>query len=158
MRILFAVLAFLSLLAGTTAHAASVPFQLHRERDTLYSSSSIAFHSPVFQLRKPTLLQKAVLSFARWKLKKKSGTFTAKQKDWAVTSFVLGLCSFGLIFLGAGLALLAIPAAVLAIVFGTKSLKGNANTLGILGVILGGLFLALMIALIIALILILPIY
>jgi hypothetical protein len=39
--------------------------------------------------------------------------------------------------------LLCIPAAILAIVFGSKSLKGNSNTKGIIGVVTGGVTLAI---------------
>jgi hypothetical protein len=40
---------------------------------------------------------------------------------------------------------LCIPAAILAIVFGAKSLKGNSNAKGIVGIVTGGVTLLLLV-------------
>jgi len=41
------------------------------------------------------------------------------------------------------LGILSVPAAVLALVFGIKSLNGNSNTKGIIGVVTGGVTIGL---------------
>ena len=41
------------------------------------------------------------------------------------------------------------PAAIIAVIFGAKSLKGNSNTQGIVGVVTGGVTLLLIIVAII---------
>lgn len=68
---------------------------------------------------------------------------TERQKKWAEWSLILGLSSIALFFVAfipyvSILALLMIPASILAVIFGIKSLKGNSNTKGIIGIVTGG--------------------
>ena len=85
------------------------------------------------------------------KLAKADGEMTEQQKSFANLSMILGIASITLLIiaslaLGAGIiSLLAVLAGILAVVFGAKSLKGNSNTKGIIGVVTGGLTIALFI-------------
>ena len=68
---------------------------------------------------------------------------TDKQKKKAEMSMILGISSIVLLLLSSvaflGFAgLLALPAGILAVVFGAQSLKGNSNTKGIIGIVTGG--------------------
>lgn len=96
--------------------------------------------------RKMTLGQKISFWVMKKKLKKVSEeeSFTPKQKQQANLSLILGLASIGLLFVPY-LGLLAIPAAILAIIFGAKSIKGNSNTKGIIGLVAGVTTLLLLI-------------
>jgi hypothetical protein len=65
---------------------------------------------------------------------------TEKQKKQGKISMILGITSIILLpipYLG----IIAIPAAVTALVLGLKSIKGNSNTRGIVGVITGSVTL-----------------
>ena len=88
--------------------------------------------------KKLTLLDKAKLVLLKWKLSKLSDDveMTEKQKKQATASMILGIASFGLMFIPY-VGIISIPAAILAIIFGAKSLKGNSNTKGIIGIAFG---------------------
>lgn len=73
------------------------------------------------------------------------GEITEKQKRWAKWSMILGLAGLVLLFIPT-VNIIAIPAAIVALVFGIKSVEGNSNTQGIIGIIAGGLTLVLLIA------------
>ena len=75
---------------------------------------------------------------------------TGKQKKLARVSMILGFLSVVLLMLSLTatlgfLGLFSIPAGVLAIIFGSKSLRGNKNTEGILGVVSGGLTIGIIV-------------
>lgn len=72
------------------------------------------------------------------------GEITERQKKWAKWSMILGIGSLVALFIP-GVNLVAIPAAIVALVFGIKSVEGNSNTQGIIGIIAGGLTLVLLI-------------
>ena len=79
---------------------------------------------------------------------------TEKQEKQATASMLLGLGIIVLMLLSAlpfvgFISILCFPAAILAIIFGMKSLKGNSNTKGIIGLVSGGLVLLLAIVAII---------
>lgn len=108
--------------------------------------------------KKPTLKEKVV----RWLLKKKvfrkwiDGEITEKQKKWAEISQTLGISSLVLMAMAflpyvSFLAILCVPAAIVAIILGAKSLKGNRNKEGITGVVTGSITLAVIIAAVIIL-------
>jgi hypothetical protein len=107
----------------------------------------------LFQKIKFKLLQKALV-------KPDKGEMTEKQQKQATASLILGTASIALLVLSlipfiGFLGIFAIPAAILAIIFGAKSLNGNSNTRGIIGVVTGGLTLSLIILAVILLALIL---
>ena len=101
--------------------------------------------------KKLTLFQKIKLKLAQKVLKKYSEEeMTAKQKKQARLSMILGILGMAFLFISLSpvlgyLGILAIPSAILAIIFGSQSLKGNSNSEGMLGVITGGVTLALII-------------
>ena len=88
--------------------------------------------------KKLTIPQKIQLLLLKWKLKNyvEDDPMTEKQKDQATTSMIMGIASFAFLFLPI-VVYLSIPLAILAIIFGIKSLKGNSNTKGIVGVSFG---------------------
>jgi hypothetical protein len=78
--------------------------------------------------------------------KLKDGELTEKQERQATASMALGIGSLALMFLSmipfiSFIGILCIPAAILAIIFGARSLKGNSNSKGIVGVVTGGVTL-----------------
>jgi hypothetical protein len=97
--------------------------------------------------KKLTLFQKVELKIAQKLLRKWSDDeLTDKQRKQAQASLLLGIGSVALLLLSGFISvflLLCIPAAILAIVFGAQSLKGNSNTKGIVGVVTGGVTLAI---------------
>jgi hypothetical protein len=93
--------------------------------------------------KKLTLLQKLQLKIVQNKLARKTlklgdEPMTPQQYKQAKWSLNLGIASIAFLFVPV-LGLLALPAAILAIIFGAKSLKGNSNSKGITGIVLGGL-------------------
>ena len=101
--------------------------------------------------RKMNLIQKLKFKLLQKKLKKfEKETLTKKQENQAVASLVLGLFSLLCLFIPFAI-FFSIPAAILAIIFGAKSLKGNSNAKGIIGIVSGGLTLILLVVAIIVL-------
>jgi hypothetical protein len=93
--------------------------------------------------KKLTLLEKIQLKLLQKKLRKYDDEeITSKQKKLATWSMFLGIASLILLFIPY-LVLLAIPAALLAMIFGMQSLKGNSNAKAIIGVVTGGVTLLL---------------
>ena len=104
--------------------------------------------------KKLTLFQKIKLKIAQTALSKLKGEITEKQEKQAEISMILGISSIALLLLSGVLpfiGLLCVPAAILAIIFGAKSLKGNSNTKGIVGVVTGGVTLVIIVLAIILL-------
>lgn len=64
------------------------------------------------------------------------GEPTEKQKKLGKLSMIFGISSFALLFIPY-VGILSIPAAIAALVLGLKSIKGNSNTQGLIGVITG---------------------
>lgn len=102
--------------------------------------------------KKLTLLQKIQIFFIKKKLQnpKALQQVTEGQKRWARASMLLGIASIILLVLSSLVALgflsiLALPASILAVIFGAKSLEGNSNTEGLIGAVTGGLTLALIV-------------
>jgi hypothetical protein len=101
--------------------------------------------------KKLSFFQKVKFKILQKVLRKvKGGELTDKQKQQARASMILGIASFVLLLLSSvafiGIAgILCIPAAILAVILGAKSLKGNSNTQGIVGVVTGGVTLALIV-------------
>ena len=99
--------------------------------------------------KKMTLFQKIKLKIAQKVLNKLSDNeMTEKQRKQAEASLILGIGSLALLLLSGAVSifgLLCIPAAILAIVFGSKSLKGNSNAKGIVGVVTGGVTLVIIV-------------
>lgn len=130
--------------AATSVNAAAAP-QLLQPSPVTLNVAEHAIH--------PVKKKKGGI-FNRWKEKLVAkaidkgllgeGEITPKQKKWAKWSMILGLGSLVLLFIP-GINFIAIPAAIVALVFGIKSVEGNSNTQGIIGIIAGGLTLVLLI-------------
>lgn len=99
--------------------------------------------------KKLTFLQKIGLKIFQKKLSKFNiGEMTEQQRKQAKASMFLGIGSLFLLLFSSALSaisLLCIPAAILAIIFGAKSLKGNSNAKGIVGIVTGGVTLVIII-------------
>jgi len=99
--------------------------------------------------KKLTFFQKVKLRILQKALKKyKDADITDQQKKQANISMILGISSIVLLLISSiaiigFLGILSVPAAVLALVFGIKSLNGNSNTKGIIGVVTGGVTIGL---------------
>lgn len=99
--------------------------------------------------KKLTFFQRIKLKILQKALKKyRDADITEQQKKQATISMILGISSIALLLISSVavigfLGILSIPAAVLALVFGIKSLKGNSNTKGIIGVVMGGVTIGL---------------
>jgi len=97
----------------------------------------------LFQKIKFKLLQKLVARVDKREI-------TEKQQNQAEASMILGISSLALMllwilpFIGF-IGILCVPAAILAIIFGAKSLKGNSNTPGTIGIVTGSITLGLII-------------
>lgn len=102
-----------------------------------------------FTGKKLTFFQKVKLKIAQKLLTKlDEDRMTDQQKKQAQASMILGIGSLLLLLLSGAVSffgLLCIPAAILAVIFGTKSLRGNSNAKGIIGVVTGGVSILLIV-------------
>ena len=82
--------------------------------------------------------------------KLEDGTITKQQMKQANAAMILGIGSLVLLplaFTSVGIiALLSIPAALFAVILGSKSRKGNKNAKGLIGEIAGAITLGIVIA------------
>lgn len=138
----------LLLFLGLNSHASFIPVAT---TDSSFSKNEITAKK-VEQLtgKKLTLLQKVELKILQRKLHRHFDKISPEQEKQAKLSLIFGIVSICFLALsstviGGILALLSIPAAILAIIFGAKSLKGNSNVKGIIGIVLGGLSLLLIV-------------
>jgi hypothetical protein len=97
------------------------------------------------------LKEKIVYKVVRWKLMKKMRTGpTDKQKTLGMLSLVFGILAVGLIFVPSAIGILGILFAVAGLVLGIKSLKGNSNAPGLIGLILSSAVIFVIILAVIA--------
>lgn len=102
--------------------------------------------------KRPGLKQRIALWVLRSKMRKwEGGEITEKQRKQAKWALTLGIACFVLPFIPV-LGIFAIPAAVVGLVLGIQSVKGNSNSKGIIGIVLCGTFLLLLIAAIVVLV------
>jgi len=95
--------------------------------------------------KKLTLKHKVALRIWQWKggkLFQQGKEATPRQKKLGKMSLIFGAAAFGLAPIPI-LNLLSLPSAIVAIVLGITSLKGNNNTNGVIGLVLGGAILLL---------------
>lgn len=93
-----------------------------------------------------TLKHKIALKIWQWKAGKlfqQGKEATPKQKKLGKISLICGAAAFGLAPIPI-LNILSFPAAIAAIVLGISSLKGNNNTNGVIGLVLGGVYVLLL--------------
>jgi len=95
--------------------------------------------------------EKIVYKVVKWKLKKKMGSDpTEKQRTLGVLSLVAGLLAVALIFIPY-IGILGILFAIAGFVLGIKSLRGNSNAPGLIGLILSSAVIFVLILAVIAL-------
>lgn len=101
-------------------------------------------HTRYNKNKKLNVFQKAGYKFLQKKIQKKLDRLSVnnKQKSQGRISMILGLLSFAFLFVPYGL-WLALPVAVIALIFGIKSVKGNNNIEGIVGLVASGITLSL---------------
>lgn len=143
MKVYLTIMLLIGLTASQT-YAAYIPEIILKD-----SSATIINLQPNFLKngsgKKLTLLQKAQLLLIKHKLIKAihgDEALTEKQKKQAKWSLILGISSVVLILIPY-IGILALPAAIVAIILGAKSLKGNNNKQGLIGVITGSLSILL---------------
>ena len=105
--------------------------------------------------KKLKLKEKIGLKVLQWKVKRKmNDQATPEQIRLGRLSLIFGILALVLIFVPIGIiAIVGLGCAVAGLVLGIKSIKGNSNVMGILGVVFSGLvlfFLLLAIAVIAA--------
>src|SRR5262245_50675812 len=86
--------------------------------------------------------QKIGLKIYQWKLRKKmaNSEITPEQKKQGRLSLLLGIVSIVCLFIPVGvIVVLGLGCAIAGFVLGIKSLKGNSNTMGIIGLVLSSL-------------------
>lgn len=94
--------------------------------------------------KKLNLIERTALRILQKKIVKKldkAGSIE-KQKKQGRISMILGLLSFALLFIPFGL-WLALPIGIVALIFGIKSVNGNNNVEGIVGIVASGITLSL---------------
>ncbi|MEJ7912009.1 MAG: hypothetical protein WKF70_02555 [Chitinophagaceae bacterium] len=111
---------------------------------TLQNVNRSAKKSSFVERLKLRLIQKTLLR----KLVSERGEPTDRQKRQGKASMILGISSIVALVIP-GVNLLAIPAAIVAIVLGAISLKGNSNSQGIVGLVTGSVTVLLFILFII---------
>ena len=90
----------------------------------------------------PTLIQRIGRGIIL-KIQRKFGrTITDKQKTQGRISMILGLISFACMFVPPGI-WVALPVAIAALIFGIKSVNGNSNIEGIVGIISSGVVVSI---------------
>lgn len=95
--------------------------------------------------KKLTLKHKIALKLWQWtggKLFQQGKEATPRQKKLGKMSLIFGAAAFALIPIPV-FNLLSFPAAIVAVVLGITSLKDNNNTNGVIGLVLGGVYLVL---------------
>jgi hypothetical protein len=99
-------------------------------------------------VEKISLIEKLRFKLIQKQIKKQyfaeDGEPTARQRKQGKLSMILGISSVVGLFIPY-VNILALPAAITALVLGLKSIKGNSNTRGIVGVITGAVTLLLFI-------------
>ncbi len=89
--------------------------------------------------KKLSLKQKIGLKFFQWSEKRHlltAGEPTEKQKKFAIVSLVFGAASIlPFILLPPPFTVVALPLAIVGLIYGKKSVKGNTTTAGVLGLV-----------------------
>lgn len=133
---------------GAVAAVTPGPHILLTTPTTLRPSYSPAADVPKVSDRKLPLVQRLKLKVIKSRYFKAllidKGEPTEKQKKQGKAAMILGIASIPLLFVPY-VGILAIPAAIVAIVLGAKSVKGNSNTQGIVGIVTGAVSLFLLV-------------
>lgn len=96
--------------------------------------------------KKLRLKDRIILKVLQWKIKKQLNTPAdiTLLKKLGILSLIFGVLGFIFIFTGLGaLGLIGVCLAIAGLILGIKSLKGNTNVPGIIGIVFSGLVLVL---------------
>ena len=80
--------------------------------------------------------------FKRYNAKNGASNITPKQKRQARWALILGLISFAFLFMPFAM-FIAFPAAIGGLIFGIKSVNGNSNAQGIIGIVASSVALSI---------------
>ncbi len=102
---------------------------------------------PLLIAEGPRVIHKKLSIIERFKLLKKTrklkaSGITAKQKRQARLSLILGLTSFAFLFMPFAM-FVAFPLALGGLIFGIKSVNGNSNAQGIIGIVASSVVLSI---------------
>jgi len=102
--------------------------------------------------KKLKLKEKIGLKLLQWKAKRKMKSEpTAQQRKLGRISLIFGIVALGCLFVPLGIfAIFALGLAIGGLVLGFKSIKGNSNAPGIIGVVLSSLVLVLFLIAVVA--------
>jgi len=138
------LLAILVSFSGNSLYAAALPSAPLSEKNppkphglTINDVSRITGRRLTFKEK----IQFILLQYQLKKLHRKA--ITPKQNRQATASMIFGIASILLLFTPA--AVVAIPAAIVGVVLGIVSIRGNSNTKSIVGIITGGITLFILI-------------
>lgn len=135
-------------------HNKNHPFKLHQAK---YFRVWLLKNYTTVTGKKLTLKQKMALKIWEWKggrLFQQGKEATPRQKKLGKMSLIFGAAAFALAPIPI-LNLLSFPSAIVAIVLGITSLKGNNNTNGVIGLVLGGIYLLIVFVVLLVLIILL---
>jgi hypothetical protein len=138
---------FFSLFASATIHPGSF-------KNQTYLPERISKKPGLFQRiadKKNILVQRLLYKIINKKLnpQPERGLMTEQQRRQAKWSMTLGIAS--ILFLFTPIAILSLPASIVGLVLGIKSVKGNSNTKGIVGIITSSLTILLFLLVIVLL-------
>ena len=158
MKLIFTALLLLTTFVNASLFAAStLSVETHPapRSSLLFQKKNILHDLKNVSGKKPGLKERIVRKLLEKRLLKKwlgDGEMTEQQKKQAKVSLILGISSLVLLLLstfvltGVGIiGLLSIPLAIIGLIFGIRSLKGNTNTQGLIGVITSSVSIALII-------------
>lgn len=135
------MLVILMCISGSTLNAAVVPSVPVTKKNPFKTQKLTLKDVSRVTGRKLTLKQKLQFILLQYRLKKLPRQVSGKQNTQATVSMILGILSILLLLTPIGI--LSIPAAIVGLVLGLISLKGNSNTKGIVGVITSSVTLLL---------------
>ncbi len=160
MKIIFSLVVLIALLLITELVHAAVVVQHHPPVTRVrHNKNHQVLHYPATGFRawmlknyisvtgkKLTLKQKIALRIWEWKgrrLFQQGNEATPRQKKLGKMSLIFGAAAFVLAPIPI-INILSFPAAIVAIVLGITSLRGNNNTNGVIGLVLGGVYILLL--------------
>lgn len=146
-KILTSILLLLFLFFFDAAYSAVTPHPLPTSKSQLQKFYINTIEQQTG--RKLGFLEKLQAKLLIKRMHKLKAAITDKQEKQAQLSMIMGIVSLlllSLVFTSVGIvALLSIPAAIIALVLGLKSRKGNSNQKGLIGIITGGITLGVII-------------
>jgi hypothetical protein len=126
------------------------------QKENLQSQRNISWHLETPKTEQPQKKKASLIQQLKLLIIKKVNQLqspqredvTERQKKLGKWSLVLGLSGIALLLLSSTIgafAVLSIPAAIGAVILGAKSIKGNSNTAGLIGLIAGSATLVVII-------------